>query len=104
MHHPYTTESGRRLRSSVRAVMSSAVWFVVSLELVIATLRGIPPPDAAPELALRVATLLGLLALLFYSAAGTFYMFARTRDVVPVQIALRSGYEVFAAFLQTSVH
>lgn len=104
-----TSESERRIRAAVRAVMSPGVWLAVAMQLptgllvfrVIELLLSETPAQGQ----LQVFTM--MLAVLFlgylYLMSGTSRSFALGTATVSAQEALRRGRDVFNAFLWLAV-
>lgn len=102
VHAPDTAiadESTRRLRALVRATLSSGVWAVIALQVVMGlTLRG-SADDAGAAALLRFAVLVAATAAVLYGTAGVSAALAAGREPVSVVTALDAGRAVFGGFL-----
>ena len=102
MHAPDTPiadESTRRLRALVRATLSSGVWAVIALQVVMGlTLRATAGDEGAAAL-LRFAGLVAATAAVLYGTAGVSAAFAAGREPVSVLSAITAGRAVVGAFL-----
>jgi hypothetical protein len=95
------TESDRRLRATVRVLLSHGVWVTLFFELGVALL---PHAALAEGLGVGRFALLGLLtAITVYLQAGAMYALARGREVVAVPEVLVAGKDVFPRFIVLSL-
>jgi hypothetical protein len=97
----YQTESGHRLHSAVRALLSPGIWLVLiaQLALVFST-QWSAPADASPLVsALMILLTSAFLLLFFYLQAGTFHALTLGRDALSVGDIARAGKVVFPTFL-----
>lgn len=102
MHAPDTPivdESTRRLRALVRASLSSGVWALIALQVVMGlTLRATADDEGAAAL-LRFAGFVAATAAVLYGTAGVSAAFAAGREPVSVFTAIDAGRAVFGGFL-----
>lgn len=95
------TESGHRLHSTIRALLSPGIWLVLvaQLALVFST-QWSAPADASPLVsALMILLTSAILMLFFYLQAGTFHALTLGRDSLSVMEVARAGKVVFTAFI-----
>lgn len=102
MHAPDTPivdESTRRLRALVRASLSSGVWALIALQVVMGlTLRATADDEGTAAL-LRFAGFVAATAAVLYGTAGVSAAFAAGREPVSVFTAIDAGRAVFGGFL-----
>jgi hypothetical protein len=91
------TESERRLRAALRALLSQGVWLTIVFELAVSL---VPQIERLDELGSGKFALLGLFAALaVYLQAGTMWALAGGRDTVPAAQSLLQGKDAFPRFI-----
>lgn len=92
-------EGTRRLRATLRALMSGGVWLVVVTQLVLPLMANMPGDTEGAAHLVRIAAVTLMLLGLLYLIAGASRALALGRDPVSIVAVLRSGKPVFIPFL-----
>ena len=100
-HDSKTSESGLRLRSAIRALLSPGIWLVLSVQITLIFVMHWKVPAGAAPLTSALAILLTATILMFfyYLQVGAFHTLTQNRETLTVADVLRSGRVVFAAFV-----
>lgn len=101
MPAPDTTadESTRRLRAVVRAALSTGVWSVIAMQMLMAVAMRLPASDDGAIGGLPLVLLLLATAGVLYGTAGTSAALAAARDRVSVGTTLAAGQAALGPFL-----
>lgn len=95
------TDSQRRLRAVLRALMSPGVWLLIAAQLAYPVLRHsgfFAADDTDPAIGRTMA--FGVIAVLvLYLQAGVFQALVRTRDTVSVAEVIAASKEVFVNYV-----
>ncbi len=97
----YQTESGYRLHSTVRALLSPGIWLALAAQLALVfSMQWHVPAEASPVAsALMILLTSVFLMLFFYLQAGTYHALTLSRDSLSVGEIARAGKVVFATFV-----
>ncbi|MFQ5994061.1 MAG: hypothetical protein ACE5K1_03125 [Acidiferrobacterales bacterium] len=102
---PRSAETQRRIRATVRAVLSSGVWLVISVQAIAVGLwmQWVVPAASADEPGMNLPTIVLVLGVVLvaytYVMSGTFRSFAVGTATVSAMDTLNRGKEVFSQFM-----
>ena len=99
-HDTTARESGLRLRSVVRALLSPGIWLVLAVQIALVfSMRDMPADASALASALAIFLTATALTLFYYLQAGAFHALTLGRETLAVMETVRAGRVVFAAFV-----
>lgn len=93
------SESARRWRSALRAVLSPGVWLVVAAQVALSVIANAQAVADQGHPGARVVLFTLVLLGLLYLIAGASQALARGRDPVYIPAVLRAGTDVYLSFL-----
>lgn len=92
-------EPTRRLRAVVRAALSSGMWLVIALQILMGFALRLPGDEDGAMATVRLAVLMLATGGVLYSTAGVSAALAAGREPVSALTALAAARAVFGAFL-----